>query len=69
MKEQSATRQELEVVARRLLGGADDLTVDAASKMKSVGPAFGILAALTAFLWGRRRGRRRSAFVKVNRRR
>ena len=68
MREQSATRKELEVVARRLLGGTSAMTSQAAGTVKSSGPAVGLVAALAAFLWGRRRGRRRSAYVKVARR-
>ena len=68
MREQSPTRKELEVVARRLLGSTNDLTNQATGSLKSSAPAVGVLAALIAFLWGRRRGKRRSAYVKVGRR-
>ena len=67
MTERSQTRQDLELAARRLVGGTGTLASGAASTAKSAGPALGILAVLTAFLYGRRRGRRRSAQVKVSR--
>jgi len=58
MTEQSATRIELEQRMRRLLGVTDDLKGAAGAAGKTSGVALGFLAALVAFVWGRRRGRR-----------
>jgi hypothetical protein len=65
--ERSATRRELEVAVRRLLGDTSSLTEDVTSTAKKVGPAAGLLAALLAYGWGRRRGRRQRATVTVAR--
>ena len=68
MSEPSATRIELEAAVRRLVGTTTNATESATSKLKSAGPFVGVLAALSAFAWGRRRGRKRSAYVEVKRR-
>ncbi len=69
MSEHSQTRQELEAAIRRLVGDTTSLSKDAKGSAKSAAPAVGLLAALLAFAYGRRRGRRRSASVRVQRRR
>lgn len=58
MTEQSPTRIELEQQLRRLVGVTDDLKGAAGAAGKASGVALGFLAALVAFGWGRRRGRR-----------
>lgn len=58
MSEQSATRLELERQLRRLVGTTEEFQGAATSAGKASGVALGVLAALGAFLWGRRRGRR-----------
>ncbi len=67
MSEQSETRRELEATLRRLLGDTSQIASGVGSKAKSTAPAVGILAALAAFAWGRRRGRRRKTYVEVRR--
>lgn len=66
--EPSQTRQDLEIAVRRLVGDTTSLAGDATSTIKTAGPALGVLAALLAFAWGRRRGRKRAAYVEVKRR-
>ena len=68
MNEPSSTRRELEAAVRRLVGSTANATDSATSKLKSAGPFVGVFAALSAFAWGRRRGRQRSAYVEVKRR-
>ena len=68
MREQSATRKELESAARRLVGNTGQMGSDASDAVKRIGPFAAVLAALLAFAWGRRRGRQRSAYVEVKRR-
>lgn len=58
MSEQSPTRIELETRLRKLIGQTEDLKDSATTAGKASGVAVGILTALVAFLWGRRRGRR-----------
>jgi hypothetical protein len=65
--ERSATRNELEEVARRLVGRTDTLSDDLGQSAKIAVPALGVLAALGAYLWGRRRGRQRTTIVEVRR--
>lgn len=67
MTEQSETRRELEATLRRLLGDTSQIASGVSSRAKSTAPAVGILAALGAFAWGRRRGRRRKTYVEVRR--
>ena len=67
MRKQTDTRQELEAATRRLLAGTAAVGSDASKSAKTAGPAVGILAALVAFLWGRRRARRKAVVVKVHR--
>lgn len=59
MREQSPTRIELEKRLRELIGATNEMKSSAATASKASGVAVGFLAALMAFLWGRRRGRRR----------
>ena len=68
-REHSATRHELEAVARRILGDTTKMSADASASAKQAGPALAVLGALLAFLWGRHRGRRRRAYVTVKRKR
>lgn len=65
MSDPTATRRELETAVRRLVGDTSDLTTGAAKAAKTVGPAVGVLGALLAYLWGRRRGRRRRTYVEI----
>ena len=65
MSEQSATRIELESAIRRLIGDTSSLTENVAGASKKAGPAIGILGALLAYAWGKRRGRRRRVRVEV----
>lgn len=67
MSEQSKTRRDLEASARRLVGDTSRLSESAASTMKTAGPAAAVLAALVAFAYGRRRGRRRATYGKIKR--
>ncbi len=67
MSEQSETRRQLEVTLRRVVGEGGELASGVTSKAKSTAPAVGIVAALLAFAWGRRRGRRRRTYVEVRR--
>ncbi len=66
-REQTPTRKELESAARRLFGSVGQATDDAKGPAKMTGAAVGILGALVAFVWGRRRGRRRKTYVEVRR--
>jgi hypothetical protein len=68
-REQSDTRRELEVVARRLVGETSKMSADGADAAKKAGPAVAVLGALVGFLWGLRRGRRRKVYVQVKRKR
>jgi hypothetical protein len=65
VSEQSATRIELESAIRRLIGDTSSLTENVAGASKKAGPAIGILGALLAYAWGKRRGRRRRVRVEV----
>jgi hypothetical protein len=67
VSEQSETRRQLEVTLRRVVGDTSQMASGVGSKAKSTAPAVGILAALLAFAWGRRRGRRRQTYVEVRR--
>lgn len=66
---QSVTRQQLEVVARRLAGDVEGVATGSSDAAKKTGPALAVLAALGAFLWGLRRGRRKQVYVQVKRKR
>jgi hypothetical protein len=68
-EQHSATRRELETVARKILGETSDLASDAGAAAKRSGPAVAVLGAVLAFLWGRHRGKRRRAYVTVKRKR
>ncbi len=68
MSDHSETRRELEASLRRLVGDTTQLAGDAQGSAKSAAPALGVLAALLAFAYGRRRGRKRAATLKVTRR-
>jgi hypothetical protein len=59
MSEQSATRIELENRVRSFVGFATEGNEKGTAASQSAGFALSILGALTAFMWGRRRGRRR----------
>jgi hypothetical protein len=65
VREQSQTRKDLEVSARKLVGDTSQLTENAATTLKVAGPAVGVLAVLGAFVWGRRRGRKQRSYVEV----
>ena len=58
MSKESPTRIELEQRMRNLLGVTEDLKGAASTAGKSSALALGVLSALFAFVWGRRRGRR-----------
>jgi hypothetical protein len=55
----SETRVELEDRVRSFIGFATEGKDEGGAATQSVGFALSILGALTAFMWGRRRGRRR----------
>jgi hypothetical protein len=65
VSEQSATRVELETAIRRLIGDTSSLTENVTSASKKAGPAVGVLGALLAYAWGKRRGRRRRVRVEI----
>ena len=61
------SRDDIEAKLRQLSGGVDD-QVDAAKPMLLGGAVAGIvLVALIAYLFGRRRGKARSAVVEIRR--
>ncbi|NBV26552.1 MAG: hypothetical protein EBR99_04495 [Actinobacteria bacterium] len=59
MSTRSATRIELESRVRSFIGLASEGKDEGAIATQSAGFALSILGALGAFIWGRRRGRRR----------
>ncbi len=58
MTEFHSTRDELESKIRRLIGMTELERTHGSTNVKSPGAAVGFLAALMAYAWGRRRGRR-----------
>lgn len=66
--ERSQTRQDLEAAARRLVGHAEQAAEGAEAAAKKTGLAVAFLAALAAFFWGRRHGRRNKATITITRR-
>lgn len=65
MSEPTPTRVELEAAIRRLIGDTSSLTSNVTGSAKRAGPALGLLGALLAYAWGKRRGRRRRVRVEV----
>jgi hypothetical protein len=63
--ERSQTRRDLERAIRRLAGDAEKAAEGAEGAAKYSGAALGVLAAMLAYLWGRRRSRRSGAIVIV----
>ena len=59
MSNQSETRVELEDRVRSFIGFANKGKDEGGAAAQSAGFALSILGALAAFMWGRRRGRRR----------
>jgi len=59
MSGQSETRIELEDRVRSFVGFAQEGKEEGSAATQSAGFALSILGALVAFMWGRRRGRRR----------
>lgn len=59
MSGQSETRIELEDRVRSFIGFATEGKEEGNTATQSAGFALSILGALAAFMWGRRRGRRR----------
>ncbi|CAB4858160.1 unannotated protein [freshwater metagenome] len=59
MRAQSPTRVELEERVRSFISFANDGEGENSAATQSAGLALGVLGALGAFMWGRRRGRRR----------
>jgi hypothetical protein len=59
VNDQSTTRIELEERVRSFVGLATEGKDEGGAATQSAGFALSILGALAAFMWGRRRGRRR----------
>lgn len=61
------TRDDIEAKLREMAGGVDD-RVEAAKPTILVGAvASVVIVGVVAYLWGRRRGRHRSALVEIRR--
>jgi hypothetical protein len=59
------TRDDLEAKLREMSGDLDDAVEAARPKLVGGAVAGVLLAVLVAYLWGRRRGRARSAVVEI----
>ena len=62
---QRITPQDISDRVRQLIGGAGDAAEQVSSAAVAVAAAIGTGLVLAAFLFGRRRGRRRSTIVEV----
>ncbi len=62
---QRITSQDISDRVRQLIGGAGDAAEQVSSAAVAVAAAIGTGLVLAAFLFGRRRGRRRSTIVEV----
>ena len=60
-------RSDLEAKIRELHGEVDETRQTATSTLITVGAVVAVGVVAVAFLWGKRKGRRRSTFVEVRR--
>lgn len=66
-RKEPITRDDLEAKLRQLQGGVDESKESAISTAIAVGAVVAVAVVATAFLLGRRRGRRRTTVVEVRR--
>lgn len=64
-EDQRITQADIAARARQLVGGAGDAAENLSSAAVAVAAAVGTGLVLAAFLFGRRRGRKRSTIVEV----
>lgn len=64
-EEQRITQADITARVRQLVGGAGDTAEQLSSAAVAVAAAVGTSLVLAAFLFGRRRGRKRSTIVEV----